>query len=297
MDTSSLSSFLRLSNPGLLAAGALFYSLGAAVADYLGLPIDRARLILGLLVVSAVLLVGQYLQSYVAFLGERGRTPRPDLSGPRSPPRNAMIYAAIISGGFLAILLSGLAVQAGAPLVSWLLLGIGILLALAYSGPPFRLATSGYGELAASIGLAGLVPSYAFALQTGELHRLVWLATAPLIALTFALFITRRLRDYASDVQLERRTILLRLGWETGMRLHDGALVLAAVLLAAGVAEGLPSRVGIGGAIVLPLAAAQIWQMRRIRNGHPPRWRSLLAVAGALPALTAYFTLVGFLLS
>ncbi|MCX6070704.1 MAG: prenyltransferase [Chloroflexi bacterium] len=293
---SSLVSFLRLSNPGLLAAGGLFYTIGAAVADYLGLRVSPTLLILGLLVMGATLLLAQYLNAYFTFLVER-RASAPDPSAAYGLPRNVALYAAIISGGILAILLTGMAVQRAAPLASWLMLGIGILLTFAYSVPPLRLATSGYGELTAAIGLAGLAPAYGFALQTGEAHRLVWLATAPLIALMFAMLITLRLRDYAGDLQHERRTLIVRLGWEAGMRLHDGAILLAAGLMAAGLAGGLPSRVGIGGAIVLPLAAAQIWQMRRIRSGFPPRWHVLVSVAAALLTLTAYFILVGFLLS
>jgi 1,4-dihydroxy-2-naphthoate octaprenyltransferase len=295
-DKSSLLSFLRLSNLGLVAAGLLFYSIGAAVADYLGLRVVPMRLILGLLVVSAALLLAQYLRAYFTFLAEHSN-PAADRSTPYRLPRTLALYAAIICGGILAILLTGMAVQRAAPLASWLMLGIGILVAFAYSVPPLHLATSGYGELVVAVGLAGLVPAYGFALQTGEAHRLVWLATAPLIALAFAMLLTLRLRDYAGDLLHERRTLIVRLGWETGMRLHDGAILLAAGLMAAGVAGGLPLRVGIGGAIVLPLAAAQIWQMRRIRSGYPPRWRVLVSVATALLTLTAYFILVGFLLS
>jgi len=294
---SDLFSFVRLSNPGLLAGGTLFYSIGAAVADYLGLPIDRGRLVIGGLVVTTVLLVGQYVDAYFSDPSEAGGTREAGAGHPVNPPRKRALYAAIVVAGLLAIMLTGMAIQGNGPLVSWLLLGLGIMLVFAYGVPPVRLATTGLGELVASIGLAGLVPSYSFAMQTGELHRLVWLSTAPLIALTFALLITRRLAEYASDLLHERRTMLVRLGWETGMRLHDAAVLVAAVLFAAALAGGLPSRIAIGGLIVLPLAAAQIWQVRRIRNGYPPHWRSLATIAAALLALTAYFILTGFLLS
>ena len=297
MNQSSLSSFVRLSNPGLLALGTLCYSIGPAVTDYLGLPVDRARLVLGWLVVTAVLLVGQYLHIHFSPPSVSVEGAQADAARPERVTRHLPLYSAIIVAGLLAILLSGLAVQRAAPLGSWLLLGLGIVLAFTYGVPPLRLATSGYGELAVSIGLAGLVPAFAFALQTGELHRLVWLATAPLIALTFAWLITRRLPDYAGDLLRQRRSMLMRVGWETGMWLHDGALLAAAALMAAGIAGGLPSRIGIGGAIVLPLAAAQIWQMQRIRRGYPPHWRSLASMATALLVLTAYFILTGFLLS
>jgi 1,4-dihydroxy-2-naphthoate octaprenyltransferase len=281
----------------LLAGGLLFYSIGAAVVDYLGLPIDRARLVLGGLAVTSVLLIGQYVDAYFSIPPRPGGTTQAEAGDPAVAPRNVPLYAAIIVAGLLAILLSGMAIQGNGPLVSWLLLGLGIILVFAYGVPPVRLATSGLGELVASIGMAGLVPSFAFAIQTGGLHRLVWLATAPLIALTFALLITRRLSEYAGDLLHERRTMLVRLGWETGMRLHDAAVLVAAVLFAAAIAGGLPSRIAIGGLIVLPLAAAQIWQVRRIRNGYPPHWRSMATIAAALLALTAYFILTGFLLS
>jgi 1,4-dihydroxy-2-naphthoate octaprenyltransferase len=294
-ERSGLASFVGLSNPGLLLAGALLYMIGPAVADYLGHSVLPVRLILGLATVITTLLLAQYLHAYFEILAPRNASGRPPSA--RSLQRNIVLYAAIFCGGALAILLTGMAVQREAPLASWIMVGLGILLAFAYGVPPFRLAASGYGELVIAFGLAGLVPAYGFALQTGEAHRLVWLSSAPLIALILALLVCVRLRDYAGDLQQERRTLIVLLGWETAMGLHDGAVLLAAVLLAAGLAGGLPGRIGVGGAIVLPLAAAQIWQMRRIRSGLPPRWRILISVSAALLLLTAYFILIGFLLS
>jgi 1,4-dihydroxy-2-naphthoate polyprenyltransferase len=292
---SRLASLLRLSNPGLLFAGGVLYAIGVAVVDYLGLHVRAGLSILGLLVVGFALLLAECLRAYFDFLSERKLPQAP--SSPQALPRNVALYAAIVCGGGLAILLTGMAVQRAAPLASWMILAIGILLAFAFSVPPLRLATSGYGELVAAIGLAGLIPAYGFALHTGETHRLVWLATAPLIALTFSMLIARRLHDYPGDLQRARQTLVVRLGWEAAMWLHDGAILVAAALMAAGLAGGLPRRIGLGVAIVLPLAAAQIWQMRRIRSGFPPRWRVLIAVSSAVLLLTAYFILVGFLLS
>ena len=300
MNPRALQSYVRLMNPAFLLGGALFYALGLTVLDYLGLPIDRGRLVLGLLLVVLVQLTAQFLSAFFDAQPTRPGSTETEAASPPTQgllPRKLALYAAVVSGGLFAILCSGLAVQGDGSWVSWVLLGLGFLLAFAYSLPPIQLVTRGYGELAISIGLAGLVPTFAFALQTGEPHRLLWLATAPLIALYFAMLLARRLRAYASDLVRERRTLLVRLGWETGMRLHDGAILFAAILLAAGLAGGLPWRIGLGGLIVLPLAVAQVWQMRRIRAGSPPRWRNLTAGALALVSLTAYFTVVGFLLS
>jgi len=64
--------------------------------------------------------------------------------------------------------------------------------------------------------------------------------------------------------------------------------VLAAYL------AGMPSRIALNSLIALPLAVAQIWQMSRIRNGAPIRWKPLLYNAVALVALLAYLQLVGY---
>jgi 1,4-dihydroxy-2-naphthoate octaprenyltransferase len=287
-----LRAYLGLLNPAFLAAGAGFYATGLSALDYLGLPLDPGRAVLGGLLVWSVQLTASFARMHFnAIAAQAAGRETPD---PAGLPAKATLYAAIVAGGLTAILGSGMAVQGSASLTAWLLFGLGCLLAVAYSVPPMRLETSGYGELALSLGLAGFIPSFAYALQTGELQRLVWLATAPLVSLTFASLLAHRLRSYGADVQREHRTLLVRLGWETGMRMHDGAIVFAAVLLAAGIAGGLPQPIGWGGLIALPLAAAQIWQMRRIRAGLPPRWRHLTVGAVTLVCLMVYFTLLGF---
>lgn len=293
-------SYVRLLNPGFLLAGLAFYAVGLSVLDYLGLPADRGRALLGWLLVVSVQLTGQFTHVYFSTLRARPGDRRPTSPAPGGsspPPAKLSLYAAIVAGGVTAILGTGMAAQSGASLAAWSLLGLGFAIALAYSVPPFRLETSGYGELAIAVGLAGFTPNFAFALQTGEIHRLVWLSTAPLAALTFAMLLARQLSSYAADLPRQHRNLLVRLGWETGMRMHDGAIAFAGLLLASAVAGGLPRAIGWGGLIVLPLAIAQTWQMRRIRSGQPPRWRNLTVSAVAMVGLMTYFTFLGFVAS
>jgi len=295
MPTRGLRASLGLLNPAFLIAGAGFYAAGLSALDYLGLPLDSGRAVLGGLLVWSVQLTGHFARLHFdAFAARAARGAAAEPPSAAGLPDKAMLYAAIVGGGATAILGTGLAVQGGASLTTWLLLGMGCLLAVTYSVPPARLETSGYGELAVSLGLAGFIPSFAFALQTGELQRLVWLSTAPLVALTFAMLLAFRLPSYGADAQRQHRTLLVRLGWETGMRMHDGAILFAAILLAAGIAGGLPRPIGWGGLIALPLAAGQIWQMGRIRAGQPPRWRNLTVGAVTLVCLMVYFTILGF---
>ena len=77
-------------------------------------------------------------------------------------------------------------------------------------------------------------------------------------------------------------------------RVDDAAIIAAVVALLAGVLLGMPAHVSVGLLIVLPLAAAQAWQMGRVRRGGKPSWILLTGGAVALFSLTAYLTFAGF---
>jgi 1,4-dihydroxy-2-naphthoate octaprenyltransferase len=123
------------------------------------------------------------------------------------------------------------------------------------------------------------------------------MSSTPLIALVFAMMIVLELPDYARDTKYENRNLLIRATWPVAMRLHDYAIFFAVVSFVVAFFLGLPARVAGGTLIAVPLAIAQIWQMDRIRQGYPPKWPMLIYGAVALVVLTAYFELIGFLLS
>jgi 1,4-dihydroxy-2-naphthoate octaprenyltransferase len=156
------------------------------------------------------------------------------------------------------------------------------------------LVSSGYGEFIAALIVSAMVPTLAYTLQTGTMHRMLFLATAPLVLLNFAMIMAFEVPDYGTDLQSGKRTLMVRLGWENGMRLHDAAIIAAVVVLLAGVMLGMPAHVSVGLLIVLPLAAAQAWQMGRVRRGAKPNWILLTGGAVALYTLAAYLTFAGF---
>jgi 1,4-dihydroxy-2-naphthoate octaprenyltransferase len=295
--------FIRLSRPFFLLGGQLLYALGAAIADYLGRQIDIGLLLIGAAIVLLLQLMTHYLNEYFDAEVDRDNPNRTLLTGGSGAmgagglSRRVALYAGIICLGLAATLISGLLTQTRLPLATWLVLLLIFLGAFFYSVPPISLASSGYGELTTAVLVAGLVPAFSFLLQMGDLHRLVLMSTFPLIALLFAMLVAFELPDYGVDQAHDRRNLMVRLGWSTAMRLHDVAILLAVASLAVAIAEGIPRRVGFGALMPLPLAAAQIWQMRRIRNGLPPRWQTLTIGALGLFALTAYLELAGYLLS
>jgi 1,4-dihydroxy-2-naphthoate octaprenyltransferase len=292
-----------MSLPLQLAGGVLLTGIGAAIARYLAHPVRPGVFLLGQALIALIQLTGHYLLAYHNSSPEVGQGPAGLLSlrtgalGPDGLPRKVAQIAAICSGGLAAIVATGMLIQGLIPPLGWLLVGLIWAVYFLYSVPPGALERTGYGEALLSIGVAGLLPAFGYALQTGETHRQVLMASTPLIALHICWLMTCELEDFLVDTQRGKRTLLVRLGWLTGMRLHDLALVMAAVAFLLGYLNGLPVRVAAGATIVLPLGLAQMWQMSRIRGGAPPRWRVLLLTSEVLFGLTSYLVLVGFLQS
>lgn len=292
--------FLLLTRPWFLFGPALLYGLGLAIARYLGERIQYALAIEGLLMVLALQLSVHYLNEYADAEADSANPNRTWFSGgsgtlgPEGLPRTTALQAGIVSLTFVALLAMTMLVRGQAPTLAWIVFGVTLPLAFFYSAPPLRLMASGYGEFVAALIVSGLVPTFAFTLQTGSMHRIPFIATAPLVLFNFAMILAFEVPDYGTDLKFGKRTLMVRLGWDAGMRLHDAGVIAGALAVIAGALLGLPSRVSLGMLIALPLAAAQVWQMGRIRRGAPPNWGLLTAGAVGLYALAAYLTFAGF---
>jgi 1,4-dihydroxy-2-naphthoate octaprenyltransferase len=281
----------------------LLYGLGAAIASYLGRPFNLGSYILGQSLVIFLQLAAHYSFEYhePRIESEESRAnpylgvSRALYAGGLSPQiaLNATIVCLVIAATLVSIMLVGGQI----PLIAWLILLLIFLGYFFYGTPPIRLLTTGYGELILSVVIAGLIPSFSFALQTGELHRLILMSTTPLVALHFAMMINFELPEYARNVKLEKRTLMVRLGWASAMRIHDLAIFFAIASFLVAFINGLPRRVAFGALIALPLAAVQVWHMERIRRGFPARLRNLTIAALGLVGLTIYLELIGYLLS
>ncbi len=300
---SRLRLFLHLSHPLPLLAGALLYGLGSAIASYLGRPFNLGLYLLGQSLVTILQLAAHYSFEY--------HEPQLEVEGSRSNPYLGLskalapggfspqtaLYATVVCLVIAATLVSILLVGGQIPLVAWLILLLIFLGYYFFNTPPVRLLSSGYGELVLSLVIAGLIPTFSFVLQTGELHRLMLMSTTPLVALHFAMMISFELPEYARNVRLEKRTLMVRLGWATAMRIHDLAIFFTIASFIVAFINGLPRRVALGALIALPLAVVQVWHMERIRRGFPARLRNLTIAALGLFGLTIYLELIGYLLS
>jgi len=292
--------FIQMTRPLFLVGGLLLYALGVGIARYLGATIDWQAYWLGQIWVTLLQLSTHYLNEYYDAAEDqtnRNRTPFTGGSGAVGPgrlTRRTALMAAMTALAFLASDTVLLISQVGLEPVTVAIMVVAFLGSFFYSAPPIRLARTGYGELTTSVLVAYLVPAFGFILQEGELHRLVAMAALPLTVLLLAMLLAFELPDYANDVKREKHTLLVRLGWQTGMGLHNILVLSAFFLLALAIAFGLPLFIALPAFLPLPLALLQVWQMRRIAAGAKPNWKALTLNALTLFGATAYLLTFAF---
>lgn len=289
-----------LSRPFFLIGGILVFALGAGIANYLGTPIDWGLYLLGQAYVTTMQLSAHLLNEYFdspADVENPNRTPFSGGSGAVGKgklSRETVMWASLTA---LTILASLTVVMISIVPLSPLLVTIVVLAFLGsffYSAPPIKLAHSGYGELTTSILVANLVPIFAFVLQYGDLHRLLAMTTFPLTALHLSMMIAFEFPDYFNDLKFDKLTLLVRIGWERGMVLHNILILTAFLLLGLAAAFGLPFAI-VGPALIpLLLGLLQVWQMRRIAAGAKPNWTTIGFTAVVLFGSVVYLLAIAF---
>lgn len=292
--------FIQLSRPLFLAGGILLYALGAGIARYLGASIDWNAYLFGQIWVLLLQMSVQYLNEYYNAPADQVNENRTLLTGgsgatgPGKLPRRTALMAAFTVLALLASMTVILISRVNPGPIAYLIMGLAFLGAFFYSVPPVRLEASGYGELTATILVTFMVPAYAFYLQTGGLHRLLAMSSFPLAALMMAMLLAFDLPDFTNDMKFKKNTLLLRLGWQTGMSLHNILILSAYLILLLARLFGYPQFAMIAGLLSLPVGIFQFWQMRNIANGLKPNWQVLTIGALALFSLTAYLMTYAF---
>jgi len=265
----------------MLGFGGAGYALGAAIARYLGVFRRWETALAGLVWVGLVLAGGWAIAR--AFSPETDEQTR----------RRGLNTAFVLFAGAGLISAALVWQQALPALAAWLqfLLAAGVVLTTA---PPLRLLDKGYGELLLAAGTTLVAPALAFALQTGTLHRLVGMAGLPLFFLALAALLAWDFPNYAAHLKRERRTLLMRLDWQTAFRIHNIALLTGFLLLALDAWLGMPLEIVVPCGLPLLAALGQIGVLQRVAAGARPPWRWLRANAVLIVGLTAYLLIMGF---
>ncbi len=292
---STFSVVLRYARPGMLFAGTLFYILGAGMAKYLGHPILWTRFGLGLAAVLLLQLMSYFIKAYYDLIDATSPLRRmqkdaedEDQQAVRQllPQSVLMFGATAMTGGAVATVL--LFSIGALNLEVVLFMGLAFLLSYFYAVPPLRLVYTGYGELVEGILIANLFPALSFLLQAGELHRFVGMLTFPLLAIFLAVRLALSLEKYSRNLKYGQKTMMVVLGWQRGMMIHNWLVPISYLLIGFAYLLGLPWSLTWPALLSVPIGVFEIYQINQINNGARPGWRVLNLTAIALLGITTY---------
>ncbi len=258
--------FIKLSRPHFLIGGVLMYALGAASAGHFE-PIAYA---LGQVMVTAAQVTAHYVNEYADVEPDRAVTRRTLFSGgsgvlvggqlrPAVALRAARLASVVAVGTAGALMF----VNANAGLLGLAALAV----SWSYSMPPLRLLGSGFGELAASAVVAGLVPLIGALSQGATITAALGWSIAIVLVLHVAMMLAFELPDLETDAIAGKRVLAVRIG-----RTRTRALISVLVLVAGGllIARGSSSRAGgewVAMVAGFPAATLMLAAMVRDRAG------------------------------
>ncbi len=293
--SSTFSIVLRYARPGMLVAGALFYFMGAGMAKYLGHPILWTRFLLGLAAVLLLQLMSYFIKAYYDLIDASSPLRRmqkdsqdEDQQAVRQlVPQSVLLFGAtaMTGGAVVTVLLYSIGAL---DLEVVLFMGLAFLLSYFYAVPPLRLVYTGYGELVEGIVIANLFPALAFLLQAGALHRYVGMLTFPLLAIFLAVRLALSLEKYPRNLKYGQKTMMVVLGWQRGMTIHNWLVPISYLLIGLAYLLGLPWSLTWPALLSVPIGFFEIFQMNQINNGAKPGWRLLNLTAIALLGITTY---------
>ncbi len=294
--------FAQLSRPLYVLCAVLLYLLGVAVDHYLNGIVNWGVFSLGLIWIIFILLGSQYLAEYfyptsgesdqtwkhTPFSGGSGAVGAGKLS------RQVVLWAGLTCLTITASMTAVLIQNVGNNQSVVFILGLIFIGEFIYAIPPLHLVSTGYGELSMSIIRVGLIPAMAFLIQGHDFHRVLIMVSFPLTLLYLGMLLALEFPDYASDLKQGKKPIVVRIGWQRAMVIHNSMIIGGFLILGIAFALGLPLAVAWPVVFVLPIGLYQIWMMNRIADGARPNWNLLLLVALSTFGLTAYVLAFAF---
>jgi len=181
--------------------------------------------------------------------------------------------------------------------VQVLLLGaVGVLIAYAYSAPPFRLSARGWGEIVIGLNF-GVLPVWgSYFVQTGEWSRIPVLWSLPLMVLIVAVLVVNQFPDFTADEMVAKRNWVVRLGRDRGAVLYALLMCTWPMMLVLAVwPGGAPKMILLALAGLLPAVAA-VRTVFKYRH-RPDKLAPACALTGLLHAGVGLVLCVSLLLS
>jgi 1,4-dihydroxy-2-naphthoate octaprenyltransferase len=265
------------------------FMLGTGFARYLGERINFSALLSGMGWLISLQLGYYFLGDYFQTPFDRGLYSKTPFDSPRGnlireKKDEVLLYLSVAAFSAAAVISVLLGLQ------NWINLTAISLMAFYFLGfflltvPGISLDNSGVGEVVTSITLLLCPPALGFLIQFGELHPFLVYGILPLFPLHLALIILLRLISYREDYGLNRKNLLIRIGWVRAVFLHNMLVLSGFLLFGISLLFGFPIKMAGFVFLVLPAALYLIWYLSRLEYGAPVRWPLL-----TLLSLTVYF--------
>jgi len=273
-----------------LIDGMLTYLLGAAIPSYLGITINIRKFFVGYVLIILVLLIPAVIRSYFAHAR--------DMEGAGAQGVKNQLGVKWMLLAFLSALLVLMTLTIIVlfnfeenPLTAWVFLGL--VISLSVVNPVFSQSGKGlaYNGIVNGIIIAFLIPAFSLTLNLPELHRLLLLLTLPLLMIYWGCNLALGFEKYGSDLKSHKPSMLIVLGWQKGVFLHNIFILIGFLII------GLEPLIGISWSLVWPqlimvlVGIFQIWQVQQISEGRKPQWRLLWITANFLFIFCVYMLL------
>jgi 1,4-dihydroxy-2-naphthoate octaprenyltransferase len=289
-------SIFRIAQPLVILAGLFTYSLGLGIVSYLSGTINWTNAIFGSSLVILLFLTRNFLSAYYSYPesipspGFLNHSPvgEPAFVETKDIQRPLLIQIGLVALSVGAVITGILIFKKVINYSEMLVLGFAFVLAYFSAVPPLKLEKRGYGELIESILVANLFPMMAFLLQESSVHILLVMTTFPLTFLYLALRIATSLEYYAHDLKYATGTLVVRMGWQQGMTLHNLSVLFSFLLVGGFLLLRMPWSLAWPIFLALPLGILQILQIQRIADGGKPLWWLLRLNSWATFFVTAY---------
>ncbi|MEM1956426.1 MAG: 1,4-dihydroxy-2-naphthoate octaprenyltransferase [Candidatus Caldarchaeum sp.] len=296
---STLALLFRATRFPFLTATAAPVLIGVGSASYLGY-FDPVLFMLTLIGASLIHLGLNMTNDYFDHkmgADEKNITPTPFSGGSRiiqygllTPSQVALMSSVLyIAGAFLGIYLAFL--RGLVPIIT--IMAVGILISVAYTAPPFKLAYRGLGEAAVGIGFGPVIVlgSHYVQAQTFSVHSL--LASIPIgIFITLILYVNE-IPDALYDRQAGKNTLVSRLSRNQVVSLYKALLAAAYAVIVLSAAAGYAPLTTLIALATIPTAVKTV-RMVNQTYGNPYLMIPALASNIKVATLTGLLHALGF---
>ncbi|MGH7298117.1 MAG: prenyltransferase [Polyangiaceae bacterium] len=290
--------FIQLGRLKFLLYSPILYGLGAALAVGASRRVGPATYFFGLAVVWVTHAMTHYCNEYFDYEADAANEHATPFTGGSRVLVDGLLARGVALRTAIALTVLSLLLTLALPTASAKLVALAaIALAWMYSAPPVRLVGRGLGELTVVVVLNVLTPAFGCVVQRGALDARLFAVVLPLCIVGYVRMLVMSIPDREGDAAAGKRTVVVRLGPEAVVRIHNAGMLVAYACLPLLAWAGLPWTVPAAIALTAPLA---VWQCARLSAGawrSPAMLRSIPFWASTHNALAALMALVGALVA